>query len=99
MKTKACDEEISDFEDELRGKMVTKKKKKLKSCFFCERIFDIHSVHQTMRPKYRCKECNEANIIKKIKYKEVVCNFCGKKYVDTYYTKKGLSETKTKTKK
>lgn len=99
MKTKDIEEEVSDFEDELKGKNVTKKKKKLKRCFFCDKIFNVHSVVQSMRPKYRCQDCLDANVIKKIKYKEVKCNFCGTKYVDTYYTKKGLSETKTKTKK
>lgn len=99
MKTRDYEEEISDFEDELKGKNATKKKKKLKRCFFCEKIFDVHSVQQTIRPKYRCQDCFDANIIKKVKYKEVQCNFCENKYLDTYYTKKGLSETKTKTKK
>ncbi|KAL7047899.1 hypothetical protein ACKWTF_003144 [Chironomus riparius] len=99
MKTKDFEEEVSDFEDELRGKNVTKKKKKLKSCFFCEKVFDVNVVEQSIRPKWRCQDCFDANIIKKVKYKEVKCNFCGIKYVDTYYTKKGLSETKTKNKK
>lgn len=98
MKTEIKTEEISDYEDELKEIKTKKRKKKLRPCFFCDKIFDVNSVQQTLR-YHRCRECLEAKIEKKIKYKDVVCNFCGKKYVDTYYTKRGLTETKTRTKK
>lgn len=102
MKSKGEEPDTSDYEDELKERAVKKKKEKFKMCFFCEKFINVHEEGQTLRNKgthYRCQECYEANIERKTKYKDVICNFCGKKFLHPYYTKKGLTETKNKSKK
>lgn len=80
----------------------TKKLRKIhKQCFYCEKFFAINSSQLDVRFRghYRCDHCTAANVEKKVKYKEVICNFCGVKFTDTYYTKKGLEKTTTRSKK